>query len=177
VPPKPPRRKTKKRGTYGVYAKNHPRSVQWKVDYDYLAQLSPEEKQWLAKFTDEFVGADFRHSDVLHDTVKARRQAYKDNNAAKQDAYSKLDAMGRLVRAGTALKPPAAADTGETPEYLDYPGYKRAVQAYRDLMPTDRRRSMPDTPKTRAARATIERIARMHEDDHGQDPDETPEDE
>ena len=164
-------------GTHGAYARNHPKSVQWKVDYDYVAKLSDEDKAWLAKFTDEFVGGDLRHSDPVHDTPELRRLAYAGNNVGKRDFYSKMDAMGKLDRQGVrTVLPPDAHDAGEdapAPAYLAYPGYKRALARLRALYPDDQRRGLPDTPEVRAARADIERIVRLHQGHYGDD--ETPE--
>lgn len=162
----------KRRGTYGAYSKNHPRSVQWMVDYDYLNKLSDEEKEWLAQFTDEWVGGDLSSEAPLHATPEQRKAAYRKNNSQKRDWYSKMDAQGRLSRRGVGMpKVSEDEDDSPTPEYLNYPGYKRAVSEFRALMPEDLRRRTPDSEEVRRALGKIQRIVRTHqpelpEDDH-----------
>lgn len=43
----------------GLKTKNSPRQRRGYLDYDYVAKLSPDEKDFLAKFSDEYYGSDF----------------------------------------------------------------------------------------------------------------------
>lgn len=66
------------------------------IDYDYLHKLSPQELDWLDRFTAEYVGADFRHEKKLHKTQKARRDCYHRNNARNRCIFTTAKASGRL---------------------------------------------------------------------------------
>lgn len=48
------------RSSAKVFSKSHnPKARRLHIDYDYLDKLSASDKEWLAKFTDEYYGASF----------------------------------------------------------------------------------------------------------------------
>lgn len=60
-------------------------SVKWKFDFDYLSKLSPEEKQWLMRFVQEYING-YPAKDPLHSDMK---ENYRAKNAANRDIYNK----------------------------------------------------------------------------------------
>lgn len=53
--------KGKKRGKFaGLKQHKIPKNRRSYVDYDYVEQLTDEEKKWLSKFSDEYYGSDFK---------------------------------------------------------------------------------------------------------------------
>lgn len=59
------------------------------VDFDYIAKLSPEEKDWLNKFSDEYYQASFKKGEQpLHKTPEERRAVYATDNARRRDLYA-----------------------------------------------------------------------------------------
>lgn len=72
-----------------------PRVRQELIDYDYLDQLSPEEKDWLNKFTDEYVNASFQNDGT---DIQSYEQYGKDcndrNNARNRCLYTDLRNKG-----------------------------------------------------------------------------------
>lgn len=69
------------------------------IDYDYIDQLSEEEKAFLNKFTEEFVNASFNTKNPrknLHKTKKLRQECYNRNNARNRDIFTKAKASGKL---------------------------------------------------------------------------------
>ena len=71
-------------------------SVRDFMDWDYLESLSPSEKEFLNKFSNEYYSADFRGDKPLITGKKARRKIYKANNARNQDTTSYLGNFRRL---------------------------------------------------------------------------------
>jgi hypothetical protein len=176
----------KRRGTYAVYPRNHPRSVRWKVDYDYIDQLSPDEKEWLARFTDEYTGADFRGTPNLHQTAEQRRERYNAKNMANRGvaaatelqqlgdngAYRDRDLTKRLGRSlitehrSVAREIPALPfDTAPTPSYQAYPAYQAALAEFRALLDAKPR----DEKALNKVRSKLERISRIHDPDESDD--------
>ena len=69
------------------------------IDYDYVSQLSEEDKIWLNKFTEEYTNASLNTKEKeknLHNTDELRRDCYKRNNARNRDLYTKWKAGGKL---------------------------------------------------------------------------------
>lgn len=70
------------------------------IDYDYVDKLSPSEKKWLNKFTEEYVGASLDTENPkknLHNTKSLKKDCYDRNNARNrciltlQKAQSKIE--------------------------------------------------------------------------------------
>lgn len=156
--------KKKGRGTYGLYSRNFPSSVKWRVDYNYLHKLSKEEQEWLAKFSDRYYGAEFR-GDSEDDawTVPERRRAYIDKNTANTDAYSAIHAEERrgLVipleeLPGYEPEEDPNKDRTPTPEYLNSPEYKQRLEEYRRLLDPGRKPVKPKiTPALQLAHSRL----------------------
>jgi hypothetical protein len=67
------------------------------IDYDYVEKLSDEEKDWLNRFTEEYVGANLNHKGKrLHKTKKLVKDCYDRNNARNRDILSRSVAGGKL---------------------------------------------------------------------------------
>ena len=79
-------------------ALNFKRQVKTRLDQletDYLDQLSPSEKDFLNRFLEETVIANFDHKgEQLYDD---RRPHYHANNARNRCQYTKAKAMGTLI--------------------------------------------------------------------------------
>jgi hypothetical protein len=74
------------------------------IDYDYIDKLSDVEKDWLSKFTEEFVSGTFKKgtpgkkgSGPLHKTKKLKRDCYNRNNLRNRCVYTKSKACGQLT--------------------------------------------------------------------------------
>lgn len=63
------------------------KSISWRMDYDYLKSLTPEERAWLERFNEEYYDAQFK-GPVTDGTVNTRRSAYRRKNAANRDLSS-----------------------------------------------------------------------------------------
>lgn len=96
APPKQPR--GKRGGVTALSPRAYARSVSWRVDQDYLDQLGPDERRWLAGFLDRYYGADHRPDGSGHDwSTDDKRVSYRDKNAANRDLYSAVAARDGLV--------------------------------------------------------------------------------
>lgn len=132
------------RGTQGAYGKNHPPTTRALVDYDYLHLLSPDEKRWLARFSNDWYGG--RSEGLIED----RREIHRDHKARKQDAFARAEAVGSLSFAIEELPEPIDDRMADKlPEYLDSVEYKKARENYRRLLPltTRNRRQKGKSPK------------------------------
>ena len=158
MPTKPKRR----RPVHGLYARNLPRPVRWKVDFDYVARLSPEEQEWLSDFVDAEYGADYRNEIGQEYDVEDRRVTDAQKLAARSDVYGLAQSGGFLGEfqdrhSGAEPMTPEAP----TPEYLDSPEYKRARDEYRATLAQGRRNHPPKpTRKHTQAKKHLERTVR-----------------
>lgn len=70
------------------------------IDYDYVDQLSDEEKEWLNKFTEEYVNAnlDSKNSKKnLHKSKKLKKDCYDRNNSRNRDILTRAKAQGKDI--------------------------------------------------------------------------------
>jgi hypothetical protein len=68
------------------------------IDYDYIDKLSDKEKEWLNKFTEEYINASFRKNQApLHKTKKLRKNCYDRNNASNRDILTIAKVTARAV--------------------------------------------------------------------------------
>lgn len=73
-------------------------------DLDYIATLSPEEKQWLNDFLVEYYGANLNESkERMHSTDALRKDVFDRNNARNRDIYNVARTGGRLDSLDEAL--------------------------------------------------------------------------
>lgn len=69
------------------------------ADYDYLKKLTPKEKEWLNKFTKEYVNAEIdtkKPRRNLHKTKKLKKDCYDRNNARNRCIYTRSKASWNL---------------------------------------------------------------------------------
>lgn len=67
------------------------------LQVDYLDKLNDREKDWLNRFNEEFVIANFNHKGrSLDKTKKAKKAAYDSNNARNRCLYNKAKSTGML---------------------------------------------------------------------------------
>ncbi len=67
----------------------------------YFDKLSPEEKDWMNRFMEEEVHADFRHDGpILNKSKKDKKRIYNKNNARNRCTYTKEKAKGMLDNFG-----------------------------------------------------------------------------
>lgn len=134
----------KQGGTASLNAATFPRSVSWRVDQDYLGQLSQTEKAWLGQFNDAYYGADFRGIEQEW-SQDERREVYRDKNRANRDL------MTCAVPSEEAVPPPSPVELEDAvlddDAYLDDPEYKQAREAYRAEPSPDRRVRLNQTRK------------------------------
>ena len=81
--------KKKKKKLWGLEVNTFPRYSKGYMDYDYVEQLSDEEKEWLATFNDEYYGNTFRKSGKkLHEEDQdTKRAIYRQTNERNRDMY------------------------------------------------------------------------------------------
>lgn len=158
---KPPRRHP------GTAPKNHPKSTRWAVDFDYLHKLTPAEQRWLGKFADGHYKADPRCMPGY--TPKEKREAFRRKNAANRDLYTadwkppqELGSENgwsmedpREPAPANPQSDPAVVNWEQTPEYLDSPEYKEALEEFRDTLPPFEGRLPKETPKFKKARRKL----------------------
>lgn len=69
------------------------------ADYDYLKDLSPKEKEWLNKFTKEYVNAEINNKQPrknLHKSKTLKKDCYDRNNARNRCIYTRSKASWNL---------------------------------------------------------------------------------
>lgn len=69
------------------------------ADYDYLKELSPKEKEWLNKFTKEYVNAEINNKQPrknLHRNKSLKKDCYDRNNARNRCIYTRSKASWNL---------------------------------------------------------------------------------
>ena len=68
------------------------------IDYDYLNKLSPEELDWLNKFTEEYVNAklDPKPNKNLHNKKRLKKDCYDRNNARNSCILTRQKAGKKL---------------------------------------------------------------------------------
>jgi hypothetical protein len=126
----------------------YPKHYRWRVDYDYLDRLTPDEAAWLAQFTDEEVAGDFRYEEPFTEDQEARRAVWREKKRSERNFKSgfgepsSLDTSADEVPPAAAYHPEAlgAPDLAPTPEYLSTLEYKDAVAALRDAIDNGQKR-------------------------------------
>lgn len=96
-------KKKKKRNPLNFKQQTRPRREF--MDYDYVHKLSPEEKEFLAKFTDEYYGGavkkgcktDIHYSPDKKEYDRLRKDCYNRNNRQNIDTYGLSKMALRLV--------------------------------------------------------------------------------
>ena len=77
------------------------------IDFDYLHKLNDEEKEWLNKFSSEWINASFEKEEPkkkgkrrkfknLHKTDKQKKSCYNRNNARNRCIVTKAKASGKF---------------------------------------------------------------------------------
>lgn len=68
------------------------------LDYDYLDKLSDKDKEWLNNFTEEYLGANFKHpGKKMHKRKREQRELYNNNNARNRCAYGTSKVTGSVI--------------------------------------------------------------------------------
>lgn len=70
------------------------------IDYDYLDELSEEDKRWLNKFTEEYVNASLNSKELdknLHNTEDLKKDCYRRNNARNRDILTRAKASNNCL--------------------------------------------------------------------------------
>lgn len=65
------------------------------IDYDYISKLNPKEKEFLNKFTEEYINASFKKG--KRSLNKNKKEIYNKNNARNRCVYTKLKAYDNLT--------------------------------------------------------------------------------
>lgn len=66
------------------------------IDYDYLEKLSDKEKEWLNKFSEEYINASFDKK-ALHKTKALKKDCYDRNNSRNRDILTRSKASGQSL--------------------------------------------------------------------------------
>lgn len=94
---------TKSRATKdGLNPRKYSRIKQEYFEVDYIAKLSESEKEWLANFQYEELGANVKEA-KLNKSKKDKRRIYNENNARNRDTYSISKATNRIIDLNTVL--------------------------------------------------------------------------
>lgn len=70
------------------------------IDYDYVDKLTEDEKQWLNKFTEEYINASLDSVDLeknFHNTEDLKKDCYRRNNARNRDILTRAKASNNYV--------------------------------------------------------------------------------
>ena len=70
------------------------------IDYDYIDKLSEDEKEWLNKFTEEYVNASLDTKNLqnnFHNTEQLKKDCYSRNNARYRDILTRAKACGNYI--------------------------------------------------------------------------------
>jgi hypothetical protein len=103
------------------------------LDFDYLNQLSPEEKDWLNKFVDEELHASFKNDERdLNKTQEEKRRVYSNNNSRNRDLYGVTKA-NRLLSGIDDVGNPEWNDGDEVKGDLDI-NYSESYNMQEDAM-------------------------------------------
>jgi hypothetical protein len=152
---------SKKRGrpVHGLFKRNFPRTVRQHVDQDYINKLTPEEREWLAKFNDNYYGAKFPKDEPNGWTDVEKRERYVAKNAANRDIYGISEAGGVLDVYESNPHNTAEASTQDfapSPAYLESAEYKHAREAFRQHLKPHLEAQPKITPNYLDARETLE---------------------
>lgn len=68
------------------------------IDYDYLDKLNEKDKEWLNKFTEEYVNASFKKDKTknIQNSKAHKKDSYDRNNARNRCIYTKSKAYDNL---------------------------------------------------------------------------------
>ncbi len=108
----------------------HPRFRRWKLDFDYLADLTPAEHAWHAQFTDEYYAGDHRFAEPLLAADKPRKEIGLDKRANERDVYAWAAAVGGIQLDGL-LPPQEPMSADPLPQYLTADDYRAVLREYR----------------------------------------------
>jgi hypothetical protein len=92
------------------------------IDYDYVWKLSEEEKEWLNKFTEEYVNAHLDRKELtnnLHNTKELKQDCDRRNNARNADILTKCKAAGKYISFDELLLNKKTILTGTEDELLE----------------------------------------------------------
>lgn len=78
----------KRRPYYGLSARCTKKTSRELIDYDYLNKLSPEELDWLDRFSREWAQNTFPRTGAMHATPEQRRPIYAMDNARRRDMWN-----------------------------------------------------------------------------------------
>jgi len=113
-------RKSKPKKRDPLKTKDQSRLRRQFIDYDYIKKLSPEEREFLAKFTDEYYGGGgfkrgedgkFDYTDNVHKTDELRRDCYNKNNQNQRCIYSLAKTTNKVYELEEAIT--KAENSGE----------------------------------------------------------------
>jgi len=88
------------RHKYHLFRRRLPKNHRWQHDFDYLDQLSEDEKSWLNQFVKEYYDGNVpkTKTDNLHNTDELRRDCYDRKNRQNRDLQSIMDCRGKMTR-------------------------------------------------------------------------------
>lgn len=140
----PKRKAGKRRNYHGLFARNFPKDRRWAVDFDYLDKLSPQEKEWLATFSDGHYGGDFR-ADPDTWTTERRRDVVRDKHASQHDILTLASLADGIseINETTSQVEADPKDWSPSPAYLDGDDYKEARAEFRKHLMAGRRAREP----------------------------------
>ncbi len=84
----------------GLDSSRYAQSIRWRLDFDYLDQLSEKDREWLIReFVNPYYNAEFRKGVEHRWSPAAKREMYTAKNVARRDLYSSEEGRGRMQHA------------------------------------------------------------------------------
>lgn len=153
-------------GLAGVNPTAHQLPHRWKLDYDYLKDLSLADLRWLAEFSDCYYAGDFRSDPDKAWESSERRAVFTSRNAGWADAYARAGPGGALRTLSDDQHELADRIDDQEPargqdmSYLDTHEYRGALAEYRATLATGRRDVSPKNPHHTEALERLKRTIR-----------------
>jgi len=104
------------------------------TDFDYIDKLNDKEKDWLNRFLEEEVNANFNHGGkILNKKKEDRKRCYDKNNARNRDVMSRNKAAGNYIPTSQLNETDRTRDEME----MLITAYDKEYNSYGKKPPTD----------------------------------------
>lgn len=98
-------------------------------DFDYIDSLSDDEKSWLSRFINEYLGANLSSDEQkFHTSKEHRKDVFDRNNARQRDIYGVSRATGRLDSVSDLFEQFEETAVGSEDSMIEYIDAKRELE-------------------------------------------------